>query len=157
MCTYLVSFSGVSKSNNAGHVRGSYEITVPIVPISVNENFPPDSRGAMSVKIQRTYHVPIAPISFLTRTFRRLHVAAIVDGRTEFQFEFDTRGEVYGRHRLQVMLGKRRGWRGNLIQVKNETRAHGHRNAMIVRERQKGRIISLEISRTSWLALRESP
>jgi hypothetical protein len=83
-----------------------------------------------------------------TRTFHRLHVAAIVHGRTEF----DTRGEVDDRHRLQGRPGtRRRGWRGDFIQVKDKTRAQGYRNAS---EKARSVILSLnaEIYITDQLA-----
>jgi hypothetical protein len=73
--------------------------------------------------MSENHSIPITPITINEKVLS--DDATIVHRRTEF----DTRGKVDGRIRLKGRLGSRRGWRSDLIQVKEETRAKCYRNA----------------------------
>lgn len=93
-------------------------ICVPKVPFSLNDNFP-----SIPIAMSKNHSIPINPSSVNEKVSS--DNAAIVHRRTEF----DTRGKVDGRIRLKGRLGTWRCWSGDLVQVKDETRAKCYRNA----------------------------
>jgi hypothetical protein len=73
--------------------------------------------------MSENHSIPITPITVNEKASS--NDTAIVHTRTEF----DTRGKIDGRIRLNGRLGSRRGWSSDLIEVKDETRAKCYRNA----------------------------